>query len=59
MARHELLQKQQRTLDLFNTEHENGNTSSGHADFPKFAMAVNVEKVESRNVAEFVPLNRT
>lgn len=57
-ARHELLQKQQRNLDLFNTGHENANTSTGHGDFPKFAMTVNVEKVESRHVAEVDPLNR-
>lgn len=58
MARHELLQKQQQTLNLFNTGHGNAAITNGHEDLPKFSMTVNVEKVESRNGAEAEPLNK-
>ena len=58
MARHELVQKQQQTLNLFNTGQENAAIRNGHEDLPKFSMTVNVEKVESQNGAEAEPLNK-
>ncbi|XP_070505870.1 uncharacterized protein [Chironomus tepperi] len=56
MARNELVQKQQRDLDRFNKGH--GNVVIDQADFPKYSLAINVEKVESQNATEIDPLNR-
>lgn len=54
MAKHELVQNQQRELRQFNAGHGSDYRPSGHEVMPKFAMTINVE---SQNVAEFEPLH--